>query len=76
MKLLGISTFSQVVNLNPDTLGDPWLTGGVPTLTPEMQAIIDSTPVLIRQSFIDPPSSVDNSQNIFMRPIFLQKLNK
>jgi len=69
------SNTAQVVNLNPDPNGTPWLTGGVPKMTPEYQQKIDSTPIMVRQSFIEPPSKVDNSENKFMRPIFLQKHN-
>jgi hypothetical protein len=64
---------AQIVNLNPDPNGTPWLTGGVPILTPEIQAIIDATSVMVRQSFLDPPEAIDNSQNDFMPPIFLQE---
>lgn len=68
-----ITSTAQVVNLNPDPNGNPWLTGGVPKMTPEYQQKIDSIPVMVRQSFIEPPSKVDNSENKFMRPIFQQK---
>jgi hypothetical protein len=36
-----LTSNAQLVNMNPDTNGDPWWTGGVPLLTPEMQQEID-----------------------------------
>ena len=70
--LLGTSTFAQVVNLNPDTLGDPWLTGGVPNVTPEIQAVVDQLPRMTLKSTQTPPDSIDNSLHKFMRPPFVQ----
>ena len=70
--LISTTTFTQVVNLNPDTLGVPWLTGGVPNLTPEIQAIVDLLPRMTLKSTQTPPDSIDNSLHKFMRPIFGQ----
>lgn len=66
------SITGQVVNLNPDANGTPWLTGGVPKMTPVYQQKINSIPMMVRKSFIEPPSRVDNSENKFMPPIFIQ----
>ena len=66
------SSPAQVVNLNPDPNGPPWLTGGVPKMTPEYKQKIDSIPVMVRQSSTEPLGKVDNSENKFMRPIFQQ----
>ena len=66
---------AQIVNLNPDPNGEPWITGGVPERTPEIQAILEAIPDLIlteeseNQELRD---VVDNSTEIYMRPIFLQ----
>lgn len=66
------------ININPDPNGEPWLVGGVPEITPEMQAEIDS----ISNFKLNPsclllnlPASVDNSKNPFMRGIFRQNGN-
>jgi len=31
------NTKAQIVNLNPDPNGDPWIAGGIPEVTPEIQ---------------------------------------
>lgn len=74
--LLSASTVyidAQVININPDPNEDPWLTGGVPEVNLESQTEVDQIPTMIRRSFVDPPDLIDNSHNIFMRPIFHQK---
>lgn len=72
--LLSLNCFCQV-NLNPDPNGPPWISGGVPLITSEIQQQIDAIPQMQRQSFIDPPEMVDNSQLEFMPPIFNQEGN-
>jgi hypothetical protein len=47
--------YGQLVNLNPDPNGAPWITGGVPVTTPEIQGQIDQIPCMVRQSFQNPP---------------------
>jgi type IX secretion system substrate protein len=70
--LISTTTFAQVVNLNPDTLGIPWLTGGVPNVTVEIQSEVDQLPKMTLRSTLTPPDSIDNSLHKFMRPIFDQ----
>ena len=60
---------AQIINLNPDKDGDPWYAGGIPEMTPEMEAYIDALPVLElspEATLVELPSSVDNSQNIYL----------
>ncbi len=64
--------FGQVVNINPDKTGEPWLVGGLrlPTQTElaKIKTIKNvSTPT---KNF---PSSLDNSELRFFRPIFEQE---
>ncbi|MCK4678517.1 MAG: hypothetical protein KAT48_10330 [Bacteroidales bacterium] len=66
---------AQTMNLNPDPYGDPWITGDLPEVTPEVEAIIDQMPVMTLSpgsAAIELPEAVDNSIEIFMRPVFLQ----
>lgn len=51
---------AQIVNLNPDPDGPPWISGGVDSWSAATQAHYDSIPQMSRISFIDPPSAVDN----------------
>lgn len=76
--LFCISSTNAQININPDPYGDPWLVGGVPEITPEIQSDIDA----ISEFRLDPSclmntlsSSVDNSQRQFMRDIFRQNGN-
>lgn len=55
------------------------ITGGLPEVTPEIQARLDAIPEMqlsAISSTTELPEVVDNSQNIFMRPIFEQLSNE
>jgi hypothetical protein len=63
----------QVVNVNPNTKGEPWLVGGYRELTQEE---IDKIPELVLPATLTRsalPSRVDNSKNKYFRPIILQQ---
>lgn len=78
LPLLFNNVNAQLVNLNPDPNGDPWIAGGLPEITAEIQAKLDAIPEMTLSaisSTIELPPVVDNSQNMFMRPIFLQSQN-
>lgn len=73
--LLSSLSFSQVINVNPDPNGEPWLAGGVPPLTKEgekrisqMKRFTISSSLRNRQL----PTTVDNSTNKYFRPVFNQ----
>ncbi len=66
---------AQLINMNPDPDGEPWWAGGLPEITPEIQAELDAIPslTLTSKSLSTPlPAVVDNSQQIWFRPIFNQ----
>ena len=74
---IAIADTNKPVNLNPDPNGTPWYANGV-KMTPEDKAFIESLPELKIDKEQAPsadelPSSVDNSQHIYFRPIFAQK---
>ena len=72
--LIGLSfnLRAQVNNLNPDSNGDPWISGDATLLSPEKEALVPSM-VLSQASILTQlPPSADNSQYIFMPPIFNQ----
>ncbi len=67
---------AQLVNINPNPNSDPWWVFGVSPVTPEIQAEIDQVPNLVLSAIslqTNLPTVVDNSQEIFMRPVFNQK---
>ncbi len=69
-----IST-AQLINVNPNKNAEPWYAGGFQAMTPEKQAEYDSIPQLVLTSESKSktlPAFVDNSQYIFMRPVFNQ----
>lgn len=69
---------AQLVNVNPDPKGKPWFAGGLTEFTPELQAELDSIPMLelTEQSMQTTlPTVVDNSQEIFFPPITSQDNN-
>jgi hypothetical protein len=69
-----IST-AQLINVNLNKNAEPWYAGGFPAMTPESQARFDSIPKLIltpESKSKTLPLLVDNSQYIFMMPVFNQ----
>ena len=64
------------ININPDPNGPPWIVGGMPEITPELQAELDSIPnLLLTPASLNTllPYMIDNSQLPYMRSIFLQQ---
>jgi len=58
-----IKTSGQIINLNPDSTGNPWYAGGVSDLTPEVKQRMSLIPPLIlnpNAGQISLPDSVDN----------------
>ncbi|MCF7859834.1 MAG: T9SS type A sorting domain-containing protein [Candidatus Cloacimonetes bacterium] len=75
LALFTLSVNAQIINLNPDPDGEPWIAGDLPEITPKIQARLDAIPEMALSSISSTlvlPEVVDNSQNIFMRPIFSQ----
>ncbi len=69
----------DLVNINPDPNGEPWMVGGLRELTEQEKQELESltNPIEERRNrgFYSPtplPSSVDNSQSKYFRPIFSQ----
>lgn len=74
-----ISAFSvshlnaQLVNVNPDPNGEPWIAGDLPELTAERMAAIEAIPQMTStRNKSSLPSAVDNSKSNFMPYIFSQ----
>lgn len=67
---------AQLVNVNPDPNGEPWITGGWKNPTKQQQSKIDEIRTLkLPQNYQRSkslPSSLDNSTNQYFRPIFNQ----
>lgn len=65
----------KLININPDPNGEPWYVGNLRELTPEDYRKIEQTPKLTLPTNYQKgslPSSIDNSQNKYFRPIFNQ----
>lgn len=78
LMLFWVVSVNAQININPDPNGDPWVVGGVPETTSEIQSEIDLIPKFTLNPeclTISLPVSVDNSTNSYMRDIFLQKFN-
>ena len=68
-------TGQQLINLNPDKNGEPWIAGGLRPLTEADYAYLNSLPAFeVQEQFRlrTLPSSVDNSTKSFFRPVFNQ----
>jgi len=68
---------AQIKNINPDPNGEPWIVGGVPDIDQTVINKINSIPSLTLNPNVYQltlPDSVDNSKEIFMRPIKGQTL--
>ena len=68
-------SFSQVVNVNPDPDGEPWLAGKLRPLTADDWVFLDQLPRLTTPPELSSrglPPAVDNSQQPYFRPIFNQ----
>jgi len=71
-----ITLNSEVINLNPDPDGEPWLAGELRPLTDEDWEKLDNMPRLSIPGFLrnrELPSAIDNSQQPYFRPIFNQQ---
>jgi hypothetical protein len=70
--LLSISLYAQIVNVNPDPNGDPWIAGDALPMTPEMETTVPVM-VLTSQSALDSlPYVVKNNELKYMPPVFDQ----
>ena len=59
--LVKISLFSQIVNVNPDPNGDPWIAGDVILLSTEEEDSIPNMVLSSESAGLQLPSYVDNS---------------
>ncbi|OQX78874.1 MAG: hypothetical protein B6D61_04590 [Bacteroidetes bacterium 4484_249] len=67
---------SDLVNVNPDPDGEPWIAGGLRPLTPADYEFLNSLPELKipdNKQVKLLPVSVDNSEQPYFRPIFSQE---
>lgn len=73
--IMAFSAMTQNLNLNPDPNGEPWIVGGLRTLTAEDYAMLSQIPQwkpLNPANSRDLPAQVDNTVNPWFRPIFNQ----
>jgi len=67
-----ISSLAQVVNINPDPYGDPWIVGDALITPPEIESTISCMILTPESAATELPSVVDNSQFKYMPPVFSQ----
>ena len=65
-------TIAQVINVNPDPDGEPWIAGDALATPPEIEATIPFMTLSSASAATDLPASVDNSELIYMLPVFDQ----
>jgi hypothetical protein len=75
--LANVLLFGELINMNPDPNGDPWIAGGISEPTLEQLARFNAMPVLKLPEFYKNrkdtlPSSIDNSLLPYFRPVFNQ----
>jgi hypothetical protein len=64
----------KIINANPDPNGTPWIAGGYPVLTGEMQQEIESLPEFVfsaKRNVL--PHKVNNAEEKYFRPVFTQQ---
>ena len=64
---------AQVVNINPDPNGEPWLTGDGVLLSPEDEALIPVMELTSESAALTLPDEVYNDELIYFPPIFYQQ---
>ncbi|MDA3884572.1 MAG: hypothetical protein PF638_03155 [Candidatus Delongbacteria bacterium] len=67
---------AELSNINPDPTGEPWIVGGISSLTPEQQEKVDAIPVLeLPDTYAgkELPPDIDNSQQPYFRDVFNQE---
>ncbi len=69
-----IAGYSQLQNINPDKTAEPWLVGGLRVPSTEELSKIPLVTISdnIYRSKIELPTSIDNSENKYFRPIISQ----
>lgn len=70
--LISISANAQVININPDKSGEPWIVGGWKSPSKEELAKIPMLKIDNKYKTKSLPSSLDNSTLPYFRPIFNQ----
>lgn len=70
----GISLYAQLINVNLDPKGEPWIAGGFKIPSKEKMAEINNLPELklSNNQKTTLPTKLDNSTNQYFRPIFNQ----
>ncbi len=66
------SSFAQVINVNPNPNGEPWLIGGLRVPTEKEINEIPQLKIDTRNKTKDLPTSLDNSNLQYFRPVFNQ----
>ncbi|MCK9401000.1 MAG: T9SS type A sorting domain-containing protein [Bacteroidales bacterium] len=70
--MVTVNLSAQLVNINPDQNGDPWMVGDALPTSPEVEATIFNMVLTPKSAASELPSVVDNSQLKYMPPVFDQ----
>lgn len=72
--IMTVNSLAQLVNINPDPNGNPWIVGDAICTPPEIGSTIPCMVLTPESSALELPSVVDNSQLYYMPPVFDQGL--
>ena len=70
--LTGIYIHAQVVNVNPDPNGDPWIAGDALPMLPEVEADLHIMQITPQSAAKTLPAVVKNNELMYMPPVFDQ----
>ncbi|PID26338.1 MAG: hypothetical protein CR982_10835, partial [Candidatus Cloacimonadota bacterium] len=71
--MISLQMKSQVLNVNPDPNGEPWLVGDGVLLPPEKEALIPEMFLTPESAALSLPEEVYNDELIYFPPIFYQQ---
>lgn len=72
ISLLSYRAKAQSINVNPDPNGSPWIAGDALLTPPEILSEVNSMSLTPESANTELPYAVDNSQLVFMPPVFNQ----
>lgn len=64
---------AQIVNVNPDPYGDPWIAGDALPMSPELEAEMHLMVLTPQSASATLPSVVKNNELMYMPPVFNQE---
>ncbi len=69
--LLSISLYAQIVNVNPDPNGDPWIAGDALPMLPEVEADLHIMQITPQSAAKTLPAVVKNNELMYGPPLII-----